>query len=186
MASPFGDPNFGFVHWDDLNVFLSGYDKNQDAYEYSVFDNDKCILNLVVSDGDVWEGKVDDYCLLDEMVPVTEAHMTHLLSKEDVDVHYALCCKCYHDLYLDALEQEGFSKIVWFSGGDFSEINGKPFDIIERVIDEPEPGWIASFEGDERFVYPEEVIPSLMKAEGCPYTDEQYGIQPNRKASKGR
>ncbi len=177
MSLSFNDEHFEFVQWEELDVFLSGHNENTKEFEYSIFDKEKRILNCIVSDGDIYEGKLDDSFLLDEMISLPEAHLSGLLSKDEASEHNALCCSLYYNLYLESLEQEGFSKKAWFSGGDLPEFQGEPFRVIERVCTEEEPGWNVEFNGQIQFVYPDEVIPSQMKLAGCPYTIEDYGIK---------
>ncbi len=70
-------------------------------------------------------------------------------------------------------EQEGFAKKFWSQGGDFEEYQGKPFSVVGHVTEEEAdleclPMWLIRFQnGDELNVYPDEIIPSEMKANGC-------------------
>jgi len=78
----------------------------------------------------------------------------------------------------DAYEKEGFAKKFWSQGGDYRHLHGKHFEVIERVpIYDGEnngadlerlPMWFIKFEnGFEMAAYPDEIIPSEMRDNGC-------------------
>lgn len=75
------------------------------------------------------------------------------------------CFGCY--------ESEGFSKVFWSIGGDFKEYHNKPFKVLYRLDEkscdlECLPMWEIQFEdGETIHAYPDEIIPSEMKANGC-------------------
>lgn len=76
-------------------------------------------------------------------------------------------------------EKEGFAKKFWSMGGDFPQYKGKEFTVIERVKSITEdkengadleclPMWNIKFaDGFEMAAYPDEIIPSQMKDNGC-------------------
>lgn len=80
----------------------------------------------------------------------------------------------------DCYEAEGFSERFWSQGGDFPEYKGKPFEVIGRVPEldpahpdgadlECLPMWRIRFEdGYEMAAYPDEIVPSEMRDNGCP------------------
>lgn len=78
----------------------------------------------------------------------------------------------------DAYEKEGFTKKFWSQGGDYKSLHGKSFEVIGRVpiydgknngADlECLPMWFIKFEdGFEMAAYPDEIIPSEMRDNGC-------------------
>jgi len=75
----------------------------------------------------------------------------------------------------DLYEKEGFSDKFWSQGGDFPDYHGKPFVVIGRASEEAVdleclPMWDIKFEdGHVMQAYPDEIIPSEMKANGCPF-----------------
>lgn len=76
------------------------------------------------------------------------------------------------DLF-ELYESEGFAKVFWSMGGDFEEYHNKPFKVIGRTTEkecdlECLPMWKIQFE-DSKIIhaYPDEIIPSKMKANGC-------------------
>ena len=70
-------------------------------------------------------------------------------------------------------EAEGFAKVFW-SPYEERKFNGMKFKVIGRSPEERnelcvQPLWDIEFEdGTPYTVYPEEIIPSEMKANGCP------------------
>lgn len=97
-------------------------------------------------------------------------YMTEEQEKEFVEDSF-VCC-----------EQEGFARVFWSQDSVYSERNGKPFTIVGRVALydgknngadlECLPMWVIRFEdGFETAAYPDEIIPSDMRANGCP---EEY------------
>ena len=74
----------------------------------------------------------------------------------------------------EAYEEEGFSKKFWSQGGDYKQYHGKNFSVIGRVTEkdvdfECLPMWEIRFDDEfEIFAYPDEIIPSEMKDNGCP------------------
>lgn len=84
------------------------------------------------------------------------------------------CFACY--------EQEGFAKMYWSPYSDRTKYIGKAFTVVGRVpvYDGNNDGadldclpmWTIRFEdGYETSAYPEEIVPSEMKANSCP---EEY------------
>lgn len=73
-----------------------------------------------------------------------------------------------------AYEKEGFSKKFWSQGGDYKILHGKHFEVLGRVTEEEAdlkclPMWNIRFDsGFETSAWPDEIIPSEMKANGCP------------------
>lgn len=80
------------------------------------------------------------------------------------------CFECY--------EQEGFAKKFWSPFGDHKERFGKSFEVIGRCSKKDSdlsslPMWNIKFEdGTVIGAYPEEIIPSEMKANGYKELDE--------------
>ncbi len=74
-------------------------------------------------------------------------------------------------------EQEGFADRFWSPYGDYKERFGEPFTVVERCTEENchldvLPLWNIRFEdGTVIGAYPEEIVPSEMKENGCPYFD---------------
>lgn len=109
--------------------------------------------------------KIDNFEKLYEKYPIDREDMSVKEEREFVS-------HCF-DIY----EKEGFSKVFWSMGGDFPEYQNKPFKVIERAK-EPEhdlcvlPMWKIQFEdGKVISAYPDEVIPSEMQGNGCPFTN---------------
>lgn len=79
----------------------------------------------------------------------------------------------YIDDLFDFYEGEGFAKVFWSMGGDFEEYYNKPFKVIDRLTEkkcdlECLPMWKIKFEdGEIIHAYPDEIIPSVMKENGC-------------------
>lgn len=73
---------------------------------------------------------------------------------------------CY-DLY----EREGFARKFWSVFENVSEYQGKLFSVVGRTKSadlECLPMWQIRFSnGEEISAYPDEIIPSEMKAQGC-------------------
>lgn len=75
---------------------------------------------------------------------------------------------CY-ELY----EKEGFAKVFWTQDTSHRACLGQPFTVIGRLTqDEADteclPMWKIRFQdGFEMDAFPEEIIPSEMKAQGC-------------------
>lgn len=76
-------------------------------------------------------------------------------------------------------EKEGFAKRYWtpYSDDYLSKFVGKPFEVVRRLdMDDYDietlPGWMIRFEdGVQIEAYPEEIIPSEMRANGCKLED---------------
>lgn len=70
-------------------------------------------------------------------------------------------------------EKEGFSKKFWSPYDDLESKIGERFEVIGRCTEDQNPLhtlplWNIRFEdGTESCVYPEEIIPSEMRANGC-------------------
>ena len=87
--------------------------------------------------------------------------------------------------WFSAYEQEGFAPVFWSPGGDYDEYHGRPFTVLGRTpeYDSQHPGqhtadleclpmWNIRFgDGVVLAAYPEEIIPSKMRDNGCP---EEY------------
>ena len=85
----------------------------------------------------------------------------------------------------DAYEQEGFAPVFWSQGDDYPQYHGMPFAVVERTPEydsqhtgqhtadlERLPMWNIRFEdGTVLSAYPDEIIPSEMRDNGCP---EEY------------
>lgn len=75
-------------------------------------------------------------------------------------------------------EQEGFSPQFWSPFTDNQERVGLPVEIVGRIEADMShdlgvlPMWKARLNGEEFEVFPEEVIPSEMKANGCRWFDD--------------
>lgn len=94
------------------------------------------------------------------------------MSEERLKEYISDCFDCY--------EAEGFSKLFWSQGGDYTEYQGKTFEVVGRApncdADHPDgielscqPMWTIRFEdGHEMPAYPDEIIPSVMHSSGCP------------------
>lgn len=87
-------------------------------------------------------------------------------------------------------EQEGFSDKFWSPYGDYKERFGQPFTVVERCTEEScqleaLPMWNIRF-GDGAVIgaYAEEIVPSEMKENGCPYFNEVDLIQKVADASR--
>ena len=71
-------------------------------------------------------------------------------------------------------EAEGFAKVFWSPYEDETKYLGKKFKVIGRSPEDRnalcvQPMWDIEFEDGALYtVYPEEIIPSEMKANGCP------------------
>ena len=80
-------------------------------------------------------------------------------------------------------EQEGFASVFWSQGSDYQQYHGQPFTVLGRVPEygnpsvkpdmtadlEVLPMWNIQFtDGFELAVYPDEIIPSEMRDNGCP------------------
>lgn len=81
--------------------------------------------------------------------------------------------------WFSSYEAEGFAKSFWTPSGEWAKYNGTPFEVLGRVtVDDGEnggadleclPAWTIQFEdGVVTTAYPEEIVPSEMKANGCP------------------
>jgi hypothetical protein len=74
----------------------------------------------------------------------------------------------------DLYEKEGFSNVFWspYDIGN-SELCGKKFKVLSRVTENQEvlnvlPMWNIEFENGHKIcAYPEEIIPSEMRHNGC-------------------
>lgn len=86
------------------------------------------------------------------------------------------------DLF-DMYEQQGFASVFWSQGSDYQQYHGQPFTVLGRVPEygnpsvkpdmtadlEVLPMWNIQFtDGFELAVYPDEIIPSEMRDNGCP------------------
>ena len=71
-------------------------------------------------------------------------------------------------------EKEGFSKKFWSMGLDYEQYIGKSFEVIGRTTEKDAdleclPMWKIRFDdGFEMDAYPDEIIPSEMRDNGCP------------------
>lgn len=106
----------------------------------------------------------------------------HLMSPER-ELEFVNDC---FDLY----EKEGFSDKFWSPYGDFQERFGEPFAVVERCTEascdvSALPMWNIRFEdGSVMGAYPEEIVPSEMRENGCPYFDEFSLTQTVENASR--
>lgn len=81
--------------------------------------------------------------------------------------------KEFVDECFDCYEQEGFAKKFWSPFSDYKERFGQSFEVIERCSTKDSalsslPMWNIKFsDGLIIGAYPEEIIPSEMKANGC-------------------
>jgi len=80
------------------------------------------------------------------------------------------CFNCY--------EQEGFSDKYWTPFEQYEEYKNYKFKVIRRATEddgifiEHLPMWLIELSNNKQiFAYPEEIIPSEMKFNGCPYFD---------------
>lgn len=71
-------------------------------------------------------------------------------------------------------EKEGFARCFWSQGGDYKEYHEKPFTVIRRTEEkdgfdmECLPAWRIQFKnGTVIDAYPDEIIPSEMRDNGC-------------------
>lgn len=99
---------------------------------------------------------------LNEEFPEDRYHMTE--DRERTFVYY-----CFN-LY----EMEGFNDVYWTPYDEEENFIGQKFKSIRRCPEsrnslEMQPLWDVEFENGKQYtVYPEEIIPSEMKAHGCP------------------
>lgn len=88
------------------------------------------------------------------------------MSEERENQFVADCFECY--------EQEGFAKKFWSPFDEYKERIGQNFEVLERCSTKDSdlsllPMWNIKFpDGVVIGVYPEEIIPSEMKDNGCP------------------
>lgn len=77
----------------------------------------------------------------------------------------------------DCYEQEGFSKKFWSPYGDKKSYIGKRFTVVRRYDSancdlDCLPMWDIKFSDGTVFgAYPEEIIPSEMRENGCPFKE---------------
>lgn len=75
----------------------------------------------------------------------------------------------------EAYETEGFAEKFWSPYESLEDYIGKPFKVVKRCTEENYdleclPAWRIEFEWEEGIdAFPEEIIPSEMKANGCPW-----------------
>lgn len=98
---------------------------------------------------------------LNEKYPESRDIMTEEREKEFIND----CFSCY--------ENEGFAKKFWSPFGDYKDREGQSFEVVERCTTKncdlsALPMWNIKFEdGTVIGAYPEEIIPSEMKENGC-------------------
>lgn len=87
------------------------------------------------------------------------------MSDEREQEFVADCFSCY--------ENEGFSKKFWSPFGDYKDREGQSFEVVERCTTKNcdlsvLPMWNIKFsDGTIVGAYPEEIIPSEMRENGC-------------------
>lgn len=87
------------------------------------------------------------------------------MNEEREQEFVADCFSCY--------ENEGFSKKFWSPFGDYKDREGQSFEVVERCTTKncdlsALPMWNIKFsDGTIVGAYPEEIIPSEMRENGC-------------------
>lgn len=120
----------------------------------------------VVPHLDVRDIQVHSWKEMQEKYPMGREEM----SEEEEEAFVADCYKLY--------EKEGFSPKYWSPFTDNAERVGTSIEIVGRIeVDTSHdlgvlPMWKARLDGQEFEVFPEEVIPSEMKANGCRWFDD--------------
>lgn len=85
--------------------------------------------------------------------------------------------RCFVEECFNLYEQEGFAKKFWSPFGDYSERTGENFEVVSRCTEkeadlEVLPMWNIKFsDGTIIGAYPEEIIPSEMRDNGCNMED---------------
>ena len=101
-----------------------------------------------------------------------EIYKKYPMNREDMDetTERQFVNDCF-----DAYELEGFAEKFWSPYESLKDYCGKPFVVVKRCTKEDYdleclPAWKIEFEWGEGInAYPEEIIPSEMKANGFPW-----------------
>lgn len=118
-------------------------------------------------DMDPMDKSVESWADVQEKYPMDREEM-----HEDEEIHFIEdCFKIY--------EKEGFSSVFWSPFTDNEERKGQKFEVVKRCSAEDRdlctlPMWKIKFpDGKVIDAYPEEIIPSEMRANGCRWFDDK-------------
>lgn len=147
-------------------MFHEDMGMTDDEIEIFGFDFPECCV-------DIHDIVVESWKDMQEKYPMERDEMT----VEEEEAFVADCYKLY--------EKEGFSPRYWSPFTDNAERVGLPIEIVGRVEEDEAhdleclPMWKARLDGCEFEVFPEEVVPSEMKANGCRWFEDilEYDVQ---------